>query len=267
MKCPICSALLPLGSDRCPDCGYRPRTTQAAPQPQKPSGFYTPPNPTKKPKGCCCCGLLLAIPAVILIAALIFGMASLVMEEIEGQIGGFDSFEDFPFLEEEPVPAPDAADEGCFAIRDGILTFIPDEWDGGHVLRVPETVAGETVTQIGPGCFRDCAELTTILLPDTVTVIGREAFAGCSELRGLYLPDGTETIGPDAFAGCIAMESIYVPSSILEVSDGAFEDCVSLLYLFYEGDFESWNAVCDDFINPFTTAICLDGNYYQGAGG
>jgi hypothetical protein len=100
----------------------------------------------------------------------------------------------------------------------------------------------------------------------TVTVIGKEAFAGCTELRGLYLPAGTETIGPDAFAGCIAMESIYVPGSILEVAEGAFEDCVSLLYLFYEGDFESWNAVCDDFINPFTTAICLDGNYYQGAG-
>ena len=102
MKCPICSAPLPLGSDRCPDCGYRLRTAQAAPQQNTP--YYTPPNPTKKSKGCCCCGLLLAIPAVILIAALIFGMASLVMEEIEVQIGGFDAFEDFPFLEEEPVP-------------------------------------------------------------------------------------------------------------------------------------------------------------------
>ena len=265
MKCPICSAPLPLGSDRCPDCGYRLRTAQAAPQQN--TSYYTPPNSKKKPRGCCCCGLLVAIPAVILIAALIFGAASIVMEEVEGQIGGFDAFEDFPFLEEEPVPAPDEADEGCFAIRDGIRTFIPDDWDGGHGLRVPETVAGETVTQIGPGCFRDCAELTTILLPETVTAIGREAFAGCTGLRGLYLPVGTETIGPDAFAGCLAMESIYVPGTILEVAECAFEDCVSLLYLFYECDFESWNAVCDDFINPFTTAICLDGNYYPGAGG
>lgn len=265
MKCPICSAPLPLGSDRCPDCGYRLRTAQAAPQQN--TSYYTPPNSKKKPRGCCCCGLLVAIPAVILIVALIFGAASLVMEEVEVQIGGFDSFEDFPFLEEEPVPAPDEADEGCFAIRDGVLSFLPEKWDGGHVLRVPETVAGETVTEIGPGCFRDCKELTTILLPDTVTAIGKEAFAGCAALRGLYLPVGTETIGPDAFAGCIAMESIYVPGTILEVAEGAFEDCVSLLYLFYEGDFESWNAVCDDFINPFTTAICLDGNYYQGAGG
>lgn len=267
MKCPICSAHLPLGSDRCPDCGYRPRTAQAAPQPQQNTSYYTPPNPTKRPKWCCCCALFAAIPAVILIAALIFGAASLVMEEIEVQIGGFDAFEDFPFLEEEPVPAPDEADEGCFAIRDGVLTFLPENWDGGPVLRIPETVAGETVTELGPGCFRDCKELTTILLPDTVTTIGKEAFAGCTELRGLYLPDGTETIGPEAFAGCLAMESIYIPGTVTEVAEGAFDDCASLLYLFYEGDFESWNAVCDDFINPFTTAICLDGNYYQGAGG
>ena len=265
MKCPICSAHLPLGSDRCPDCGYRPRTAQAAPQQN--TSYYTPPNPTKKPKGLCCCALFAAIPAVILIAALILGAASLIMEEVEVQIGGFDSFEDFPFLEEEPVPAPDAADEGCFAIRDGVVSFLPENWDGSPVLRVPETVAGETVTEIGPGCFRDCQELTTILLPDTVTVIGREAFAGCTGLRGLYLPDGTETIGPDAFAGCLAMESIYIPGTVTEVAEGAFDDCAALLYLFYEGDFESWNAVCDDFINPFTTAICLDGNYYQGAGG
>ena len=87
MKCPICSTQLPLGSDRCPDCGYRPRTAQAAPQQN--TSYYTPPNSKKKPRGCCCCGLLVAIPAVILIAALIFGMAGLVMEEVEGQIGGF----------------------------------------------------------------------------------------------------------------------------------------------------------------------------------
>ena len=39
------------------------------------------------------------------------------------------------------------------------------------------------------------------------------------------------------------------------------------LYLFYEGDFENWSTLYSDFINPFTAAICLDGTYYQGAGG
>ena len=78
-------------------------------------------------------------------------------------------------------------------------------------------------------------------------------------------PQGTELIGPRAFSGCINLESIYIPGSLVKIAPGCFDDCAALLYLFYEGDFESWNALYGDFINPFTTAICLDGNYYQGA--
>ena len=265
MKCPICAAHLPLNSDRCPDCGHRIRAGSAAPQPRNTGAYYTPPNPTKRSRGCGC-ALLVTIPAIILIVTLIIGAANFVIGEFESHIGGFEAFEDFPSLEEEPVPAPEAAGEECFTIRDGMLTFIPANWTGEPVLTVPETIDGEPVTSLAPGCFRDCESLTTIVLPETVTSIGSEAFAGCTALRGLYLPLGTESIGPAAFAGCISMESVYIPATVTEVASGAFDDCVSLLYLFYEGDFEDWNAVYPDFINPFTTAICLDGNYYQGAG-
>ena len=265
MKCPICAAQLPLHSDRCPDCGHRIRVGSAAPQPRSSGTYYTPPKPTRRSRGCGC-ALLVTIPAIILIVTLIIGAASFVIGEVETHLGDIDIFEEFPFLEEEPVPAPDAAGEECFLIRDGALTFVPANWSGETVLTVPETVDGETVTALAPGCFRDCEGLTTIVLPETITEIGEEAFAGCAELRGLYLPLGTESIGPDAFAGCIRMESVYIPATVTEVASGAFDDCVALLYLFYEGDFEDWNAVYPDFINPFTTAICLDGNYYQGAG-
>ena len=266
MKCPICAAHLPLNSDRCPDCGYRLRVSYTAPRSQNTAPYYTPPNPTKRSRGCGC-ALLTVIPVIALIVAMFIGAANFIIEEVETQIGGFDAFEDFPFLQEEPVSPPDEADENCFAIRDGILSFRPERWSGEPVLRVPETVDGQTVAALAPGCFRGCEDLTTILLPDTVTDIGKEAFAGCTGLRGLYLPAGTESIGPRAFSGCISMESIYIPAAVTEVASGCFDDCASLLYLFYEGEFEAWNAIYPDFINPFTTAICLDGNYYQGAGG
>ena len=74
-----------------------------------------------------------------------------------------------------------------------------------------------------------------------------------------------ELIGKDAFAMCRSLEAIYIPASVTTIAPGCFDDCAALVYLFYEGDFESWNALYSDFINPFTTAICLDGNYYQGA--
>ena len=125
---------------------------------------------------------------------------------------------------------------------------------------------GSQLETIGAVSFYYFLYTTEIELPETVTEIGREAFAGCTALRGLYLPLGTESIGPGAFAGCISMESVYIPATVTEVASGAFDDCVSLLYLFYEGDFEDWNAVYPDFINPFTTAICIDGSYYHGTG-
>ena len=265
MKCPICGHPLPPSSDRCPDCGYRCRTAQA--QPRNDDRYYTPPNQVKHPKGCCCCALLLVVPILLALIAGVLSFSAYVMEDLSPEDFGIGIYEEEPIPEPIPESLPDEADESCFSIQNGAVTFLPDRWDGNRVLRVPRTVDGEIVTALAPGCFRSCDILTTIVLPETITQIAKEAFSGCTVLRGLYLPTGTETIGPRAFAGCINMESIYIPGSVKEVASGCFDDCAALLYLFYEGDFESWNALYSEFITPYTAAICLDGTYYQGAEG
>lgn len=264
MKCPICGHAVPPNTDRCPDCGYRCRATQTQAPITDNHGYYTPPNQTKRPRGCCC-ALILIVPILLGLATAVLSLASYVMEDFSPENFGIGIYEEEPIPEPNPDALPDEADESCFSMNHGAVTFLPDRWNGDRVLRVPETVDGETVTALAPGCFRDCDLLTTIVLPDTIVEVGREAFAGCTELRGLFLPQGTEQIGPRAFAGCINLESIYIPGSLVKIAPGCFDDCAALLYLFYEGDFESWNALYSDFINPFTTAICLDGNYYQGA--
>jgi hypothetical protein len=73
-----------------------------------------------------------------------------------------------------------------------------------------------------------------------------------------------ETIGEDAFAGCVSMEAICVPSSVAQIAEGTFDDCAKLLYINYDGTFESWAALYDDFITPFTAVICTNGTYYHG---
>lgn len=264
MKCPICGRHLPPNTDRCPDCGFRCQATTATSQPS--STYYTPPNPTKKSRGCCC-ALIIVVPLLLALIAAIVGVTYYVLEDFDFDAFRYEFFEDSPFEDRTPVDPPDAADESCFSIRDGMVTFLPERWEGGRVLRVPDTVSGEIVTEIAPGCFRDCTEITTILLPDTITSIGKEAFCGCSSLLGLYFPEGLETIGPRAFDGCISMESVYIPASVTEIAPGCFDDCAALLYIFYDGDFDTWDALYSDFINPFTAAICHDGDFYHGAGG
>lgn len=279
MKCPICSERLLPGTDRCVACGYRMPRSSAPPerspaaQPHSPARSVRPARP-KRRRGCCI--LLLILPLILGMLSALFSMTFDVMEDlidenfdtgIHEEIAPEDPFYEEPSHEMRPSASrPAAADEGCFAIEDGVLYFLPDLWDGSPILTIPETVDGETVTAIGPGCFRGCDYLTTIILPDTVTEICDEAFLGCTKLRGLYLPFSMEFLGEDAFAGCADLEAICIPASVSYIAPGCFDDCASLMYIIYEGSFEHWDALYSDYINPFTTAVCLDGSYYHGTG-
>ena len=273
MKCPICSERLLPGTDRCSACGYRmPRSSIQSENPP-----VSPPRRPARP-GCCrgCCVLVLILPLLLGVLAAVFSLTGRVSVDISTEDFGIAVYEDIPteesvspqpFDEARPsVPRSAAADEGCFAIDGGAVYFLPDRWDGTPVLTIPDTVDGEAVTAIGPGCFRDCGNLTTIVLPDTVTEICDEAFRGCAKLRGLYLPLGTQSIGADAFAGCADLEAICIPAAVTTIADGCFDDCASLVYVIYEGSIDEWLSLYDSYITPFTTAICLDGSYHHGTG-
>lgn len=63
---------------------------------------------------------------------------------------------------------------------------------------VPETVEYDgvtyTVTGISGLCFRNCAELTSVIIPSTVIAVGNDAFYGCSSLRRVVFCDSQSTI-------------------------------------------------------------------------
>lgn len=265
MKCPICGTSVPLSSDRCPDCGFRCGNGRSQTAPSSAPG--TPPEtwqPPKRSRRGCCCAAALLIPLLVLVLLLFLGIGQLFAAEVLPETGFFG---DFPAMEAPVQSLPAEAAGGCFSIRDGAVTFLPEAWEDGAVLRVPELVDGQTVTAIAPGCFSGCDMLTTIVLPETVTAIGDGAFSGCTALRGLLVPEGTRTIGEGAFDGCVNLESVSVPASVTAIAPGCMDDCASLMYIFYDGSFESWNALYSDFITPFTAAVCTDGAYYHGAAG
>lgn len=263
MKCPICSERLLPGTNRCRACGYR--------MPHYTASADMPPAPRRK-WGCCV--IILILPLLLALMSALFSLAGNVstdfrMEDHRVVIHEFPPTEDTPpknFANDVPFfETPPAADERFFTIEDGVLSFASDRWADGSILSVPETVGGEAVTAIGPGCFRNCGELTTIVLPDTVTRICDEAFLGCAMLRGLYLPQSTESIGPDAFTGCTELEAICIPSAVRSIAPGCFDDCAGLRYILYEGSFEQWQALYSDYITPFTAVICLDGSFFHAA--
>lgn len=271
MKCPICGTVLPLQTDRCPDCGYRctasrPHSpqTQAVPTRSAVSGIpYTPPKTRSGSKGCCC-ALAVVIPILLLAIAVGVFVFSNIALDFSAEFFE-DVYEDIPVPEPIPESLPALADEGCFAAAENTLMFLPDSWDGSPIVNIPEYIGQEQITSIGPGCFAGCDGLTTIILPQSVTIISPMAFSGCSALRGLHLPEGVRTIGPEAFSGCSALEAITIPATVEHIAPGVFNDCASLHYIFYGGTYEDWNALYSSYITPFTAVFCLDGSFYHGA--
>ena len=158
------------------------------------------------------------------------------------------------------VPA-NANSQKHFAVADGVLYFYPEYYTGGPVLEVPEAVDGKPVTALSVGCFENNTELTTITLPGSLLEIRERAFAGCTNLRGIEIPEGVSTVGSGAFRGCSSLEAAYLPSSVWTVGADAFSGCGSLYYLFYNGLYQNLINLYPQNINPYTWAICVNGEY------
>lgn len=159
------------------------------------------------------------------------------------------------------IPMDKADDFDYFEIADGVLYFYEEYYTGEPVLTVPETVDGQTVTALSVGCFENNSTLNTIILPDTLVEIREKAFCGCTKLRGVKIPEGVESIGAGAFRGCVNLESVYIPGSIGFIGPDAFDGCSTMVYLFYSGLYQNLQQLYPQEINPYTWAICLDGEY------
>ena len=86
--------------------------------------------------------------------------------------------------------------------------------------KVPETdrviadIYGDNllpVTEIKHWAFRNCSQLTGVVIPDSVTEVAQESFYGCSGLTSVTVPSSVEHIGYNAFGGCDGLTSITLP--------------------------------------------------------
>ncbi|MBQ9148450.1 MAG: leucine-rich repeat protein [Oscillospiraceae bacterium] len=169
-----------------------------------------------------------------------------------------DIVPDQPVIQDDPT-----SDTPWFTVRNGTLYFNDSLYDGSGELTVPAQINGQTIREIGNGCFEDCDRLITVILPDTIEYIGPDAFADCDYLRGIALPEGLTDIEDDAFADCTRLEAITIPASVEWIGWDVFDDCDSLRFIFYEGESEVWFELYPEKINPDTCVYCTDGSYWQ----
>jgi len=72
---------------------------------------------------------------------------------------------------------------------------------------------GDTVTSIGIIAFAQCADLTSITIPDSVTSIGNGAFYKCTSLTSIAIPNSVTSIDKEVFSSCTNLASIEVDSN------------------------------------------------------
>ena len=95
-------------------------------------------------------------------------------------------------------------------------------------LVVPSQIDGYSVTRIGDWVFSDCANLTSVELPEGVKSIGYATFAYSDSLVRVELPEGLISIGEAAFASCDSLTDIELPAGLINIGAEAFLCCDSL---------------------------------------
>ena len=97
-------------------------------------------------------------------------------------------------------------------------------------LTIPSTVTSNETTynvvEIGDQAFYNCANLTSITLPNSITSIGIRAFNGCTNLTSVTIP-GVTSIGGNAFQGCTNLTSVTIPG-VTSIGGNAFNGCTEL---------------------------------------
>ncbi len=63
---------------------------------------------------------------------------------------------------------------------------------------------------VGEEWFKDCSQLSNIVLPKTIEQISSRAFQNCAKLKEIVLPEKVNAIMSEAFGGCTALQSIVV---------------------------------------------------------
>ena len=83
-------------------------------------------------------------------------------------------------------------------------------YEGDIVIPSEVTIEGKkyTVISIGPGAFKNCIELTNIMLGNKITSIGERAFYGCSGLNLVTIPNSVTYIDDAAFTACTNLATV-----------------------------------------------------------
>lgn len=110
------------------------------------------------------------------------------------------------------------------------LTYIPEETSGMfyNCANLTSIILPEGMTSIKGNMFFQCTNLQSITIPNSVTSIGKKAFWECTSLESVTIPDSVTYIGEEAFEFCTNLESVTIPDNGIYIGLNAFKSCTNL---------------------------------------
>ena len=168
--------------------------------------------------------LIGSIIGIVLVVAIIIGAVFLLGNKEEKKKGELE------FALNEDGESYSVVGLGNYSDTDVV---IPDTYKGKPVTKIADKAFyGIDIVSVNGGIsqgkLNDCAQITSIVIPDSVTSIGYEAFLGCRSLTNITIPNSVTYIGSSAFAYCASLTRIILPDSVTYIGSSAFQDCASL---------------------------------------
>jgi len=80
----------------------------------------------------------------------------------------------------------------------------------------------------------NCANLTSVTIPNSVTGLGDYAFAG-THFTSVTIPGTATNIGNGVFSSCPSLASVTIPGSVTNLGDYAFAGCTNLTGAYSKG--------------------------------
>ena len=99
------------------------------------------------------------------------------------------------------------------------------------------------VTSIGDYAFASCNNFVKVVLHENVESVGDFAFLNCDGLNEIIIPEGVKSLGEGALGDNDSLVVFTLPSTIEYLGENVFMWNTALRYVFYNGDFEMWEAI------------------------
>jgi len=99
-----------------------------------------------------------------------------------------------------------------YAVSGGAAYVTSSPSASGNIV-IASKYQGNPVIGIGYQAFHNCANLTSVTIPNSVTNIGDRAFSGCTSLTSVTMGNGVTTIGSFVFENCHSMTNFAVASA------------------------------------------------------